>query len=149
MALLHEGKTLSSVADILKCVNCTTNTESKEEMVCFKYYWERLLAKFMGSSDWGPSVFYYNTITGAKMKNDATKGLNTCSHEAILLAILCDKTLEKWQELYNWSQVPENRGTTQPNRGGKYTSTNKGQRAYMVARNLLVWRPTRAFAPSP
>jgi hypothetical protein len=75
------------------------------------------------------SVHYYNTICGAKLKRDTKKGVVTASYEGMLAAIW-DNNHNNWITLFNWSQQPENKGKIQPNEGGKFTSTKKGQRVF-------------------
>jgi hypothetical protein len=129
MDLLDNGKELPTLEMLLKCLDRTINVENPEENACFKWYWEVLLAKMLGSSDWGPSVRYYNKICGATHKSDPKKSLVTSSHEAMIVAIW-DNNRDNWISLFTWSQQAENKGKIQPNRGGRYTSTDKGQRAY-------------------
>jgi hypothetical protein len=129
MDLLGEGKELPSMEMMIKCLDRSIDMANKEETAVFMWYWEVLLAKMLGTSDWGPSVRYYNTICGAKLKRDPKKGVVTASHEAMVAAIW-DNNRDNWITLFNWSQLPENKGKIQPNEGGKYTSTKKGQRAF-------------------
>jgi hypothetical protein len=129
MDLLDNEKELPTIEMVVKCLERSIDLKDPEENALFQWYWEVLLAKMMGSSDWGPSVRYYNTICGAKLKRDPKKGIVTSSHEGMLAAIW-DNNRDNWISLFNWSQDPKNKGKIQPNEGGKFTSTKKGQRAF-------------------
>lgn len=121
---------LPTVAMVRKCVNRTIDVNNVEEMEAFTWYWEVLLPKMVGANEWGSTVRYYTTISAAKLPNDPrNRKLVTYSHEGMLLAIW-DNNFEKWHELYAWSQEPENMKKKQRNTGGKYTSTNRGQRQF-------------------
>jgi hypothetical protein len=128
--LFENGKPLPTVAMILKCVSRTIDVNDAEEMAVFQWYWEVLLPKMVGAAEWGNTVRYYTTIYNARLPNDdRNRKLVTASHEGMLLAIW-DNNFDNWHELYEWSKQPENRALKQKNKGGKFTSTNKGQRQF-------------------
>jgi hypothetical protein len=128
--LFENNKPLPTVEMVRKCVNRTIDVNNNEEMVVFQWYWEVLLPKMVGAVEWGSNVRYYTTIYAARLPNDdRNRKLVTSSHEGMILAIW-DNNFENWHELYEWSQKPENKKVKQKNSGGKYTSTNKGQRQF-------------------
>jgi hypothetical protein len=47
-----------------------------------------------------------------------------------MLAAIWDNNSNNWIALFNWSQQLANKGKIQPNEGGKFTSTKKGQRVF-------------------
>jgi hypothetical protein len=128
--LFDKNKPFPTVAMVLKCVNRTIDVNNEEEMVVFQWYWEVLLPKMVGAAEWGSTVRYYNTISAARLPDDARKRkLVTSSHEGMILAIW-DNNFEKWQYLFEQAAQEENKGKKQKNEGGKYTSTKKGQRQF-------------------
>ena len=125
--LFEAGIELPSVEMVRKCVNRTIDINDPEEMKVFKWYWECLLPKVVGAVEWGPSVRLYNLISTYKIPNDDRKRvLISPSNEGMIL-VLWENQFEKWHELWRFSQLPANRGKKQTNRGGKYTSCEKGQ----------------------
>jgi hypothetical protein len=131
---LKNGEELPTIEMLKKCIARTIDPENEAEMKIFEWYWEVLLPKMIGAAEWGPTVRYYNTICAAKLPPNkdgkpSKKFLITPSHEGMILAIW-DNNYENWQKLWEWSQKPENKDKTQRNKGGKYTSTDKGQREF-------------------
>ena len=128
--LFKNNESVPTVAMIQKCINRTIDVNDPEEMKAFQWYWEVLLPKMVGASEWGNTVRYYTTIYAAKIPGDAkNRKLVHYSHEAMIMAIW-DNNIDKWRELYDWSILPANQGKKQKNSGGKYTSTTKGQRQF-------------------
>lgn len=128
--MLDSKESLPTVEMVRKCINRTIDVDNAEEMAIFKWYWESALPKMVGAIEWGPSVRYYCTISGAKLPNDENRrALITPSHEGMLLAIW-DNQFEKWHDLHAFAANPDNKGKKQINRGGKYTSCEKGQRMF-------------------
>jgi hypothetical protein len=125
--LFEAQENLPTVEQVQKCINRTINVEDEREMEIFKWYWECLLPRVVGAVEWGPSVRLYNMISTYYIPHDA-KGrlLITPSNEAMIL-ILWENSFAKWHELWTFSQNPANRGKKQKNRGGKFTSCEKGQ----------------------
>ncbi len=128
--LFENGETLPTVEEVRMCIRRTNDVNNPREMKLFKWFWECLLPKVVGAVEWGPSVRYYNKISTYKIPNDPKKRtLITPSNEAMILT-LWENQFEKWHELWAWSQDPANRGKKQTNRGGKFTSCEKGQCDY-------------------
>ena len=92
----------------------------------FKWYWEKVLAKVVGSKDWGESVRYYTTISEARMSSYPDKQLVSVSDEA-MIALVWENNFEKWQKQYVFSRDPKNAGVKQQSLPGKFTCSDKGQ----------------------
>ena len=128
--LLADDNNVPTVDQIRMCIARKNDVNNEAEMAIFKWFWETLLPKVVGAIEWGPSVRYYNKISTYKIPNDAkNRTLITASNEAIA-CVLWENQREKWHELWLWSQEEANRGKKQVNRGGKFTSCEKGQVDY-------------------
>ena len=124
--VLKLGKTPPTLATIVKCATRNIDPENKEDMENFMWYWETILPKMVGKSNWGDKNCYYSTISKAKTNEIKPKMVITFSSEAMICAIW-DNNIDKWPELYDWTKLPENSGKDQPNWNGKYTSSDGGQ----------------------
>lgn len=128
--LFENGQTIPTVEEIRMCIGRKNEVGNAADMALFKWFWETLLCKVVGAIEWGPSVRLYNKISTYKIPNDPkNRTLITASNEA-LICVLWENQREKWHELWAWSQIEANRGKKQVNRGGKFTSCEKGQCDY-------------------
>ena len=121
-----QGKPLPTVALITKCATRGIDPTVSEELEFFLFYWEEILPKMVGSSNWDKEKKYYVTISKAKTTEPKPKKLITPSSEAMIVAIW-DNNYAKWPKLFKWSQQPENKEKILPNWNGKYTITDGGQ----------------------
>jgi hypothetical protein len=115
---------IPTVEEIIKCA--TRDIRSDREMVVFRWYWEHLLPKMVGSNEWGKNVRLYNTISGATCGNNNQEKVVSPQDEAMCV-LLWDNCFERWGELWAFTQDPANQGEKQPIKNGKYTVTDKGQ----------------------
>jgi hypothetical protein len=128
--LFENGQTIPTVEEIRMCIGRKNVVGNAADMALFKWFWETLLCKVVGAIEWGTSVRLYNKISTYKIPNDPkNRTLITASNEA-LICVLWENQREKWHELWAWSQIEANRGKKQVNRGGKFTSCEKGQCDY-------------------
>ena len=124
---LDKNLKIPTLAMIIKCATRAIDPERPEEMKVFMWYWETLLTKMVGKSNWGDNKMYYSTVSGARIDDETKpKRAITFSSEAMICAIW-DNNYDKWPKLHVWAAKQENRGCVQPNWNGKYTVTDGGQ----------------------
>lgn len=122
-ALLNSRETLPPHALLLACAARNISGINEEK---FKWYWEKVIGKVVGSKEWGPTVCYYTTILEARMSTNPKKPLITVSDEAMIV-LVWENNFEKWQTQWAFEQDPKNKGLKQPALPGKYTYSDKGQ----------------------
>ena len=122
-SLMDKNESLPPPELLLACAarNISGTNEQK-----FKWYWEKVLPKVVGSKEWGPSVCYYTTISEARMSTYPDKALVTVSDEA-MIALVWENNFEKWPKQYAFERDPQNVGKKQPALPGKFTQSDKGQ----------------------
>jgi hypothetical protein len=123
---LDKGLKIPTLAMILKCATRTIDPDNAEEMKVLMWYWETLLPKMVGKSNWGDDKMYYSTVSLARTDEIKPKRLITYASEAMICAIW-DNNYEKWPKLHVWALKEENKDSVQPNWNGKYTVTDGGQ----------------------
>ena len=128
--IFESGQTLPSLEMIRKCIGRKIDVENEDEMRIFKWYWEDLLPKVVGASEWGPAVRYYNTITLYMIPNEPKKRVLITPNDEAMICVLWDNQYDKWHELWEFAKDPTKKGQKQVNRGGKYTSCEKGYCTY-------------------
>ena len=131
--VLKEGNKLPTSEEIRRCatrnipVLPTDGSDPDEETLylrkLFKWYWEELLPRVVGATEWGKSVKYYTTIQKAKRVSDK-RALIPVSHEAMLV-LVWENNYEKWPVLYEHTMKKKDQ--KQPVINGKYTVTDGGQ----------------------
>lgn len=92
-------------------------------------YWDKLVTKMVGNKEWNEAVRYYTTISDATLNSMSDEKLVTFSDEAMIL-ILWENALERWKQLFDWEQIPENKGKTKPRINGKFLHSNTGQQKW-------------------
>ena len=110
---------------ILKCA--TRAIVSDADMKDFKWYWEVVLPKMVGASEWGKNVRYYNTISRAIAQDSSPRRKLISVSDEAMIVIIWDNCYDRWHKLWTWSLKTENKGKNQPNWNGKYTVTDQGQ----------------------
>ncbi|KAL3939463.1 MAG: hypothetical protein SGARI_001365, partial [Bacillariaceae sp.] len=123
---LDHQKTPPSLAVIVKCATRNIDPDIEEEMQAFLWYWETIVPKMVGVSNWGKEKCYYATLSKARTNAIKPTKVVTYSSEAMICAIW-DNNIEKWPRLHAWTKKKENEGKLTPNWNGKYTTTDGGQ----------------------
>jgi hypothetical protein len=122
---LEKGLPLPGVDVLLACAMRQIPEDNKPK---FKLYWTKFLRTLVEAKVWAKDIFYYTTILKARMDPSNPKSLRlfTVSHEA-MICLVWENNWQKWQDQYNFTQVPANKGKKQPTLPGKWTRSDAGQ----------------------